>query len=109
MKTFQSLFLIGIFLLCFFLPEVAAYAQSPPGVAEFQAVENDMERFYVALSRLSFVVGAVSGLLGGLRVYNNWQMGKHQIDVQVISWFGACLFLATIGFFLSGLFGVPLT
>ncbi|WP_026956645.1 DUF4134 family protein [Algoriphagus vanfongensis] len=84
-------------------------AQSPPGVSEFNRVGDDMEKFYVALSRLAFVVGAVSGLLGGLRVYNNWQMGRHHIDVQVISWFGACLFLATIGFFLSGLYGVPLS
>jgi hypothetical protein len=68
-----------------------------------------MERFYVALSRLSFAIGAVTGLLGGLRVYNNWQLGRHHIDVQVISWFGACLFLSTIGFFLSGLYAVPLT
>jgi hypothetical protein len=36
-------------------------------------------------------------------------MGRHQIDVQVVSWFGACLFLATMGFFLSGLYAVPLT
>ena len=87
----------------------SAKAQAPPGVAEFNEVETDMERFYIALSRLSIVIGAVSGLLGGLRVYNNWQMGKHHIDLQVIGWFGACLFLSTIGFFLSGLYGVPLT
>lgn len=102
-------FLIGFLLLFFLFSGIIAYAQSPPGVSEFQEVENDMKRFYVALSRLSFVVGAVSGLLGGLRVYNNWQMGKQRIDVEVISWFSACLFLATIGFFLSGLYGVPLT
>ena len=84
-------------------------AQSPPGVSEFQEAEADMKNIYVALSRLSFAIGAISGLLGGLRVYNNWQMARHHIDVQVISWFSACLFLATMGFFLSGLFGVPLS
>ena len=101
-------FLVGGFLFLL-LSSSESIAQSPPGVSEFNRVENDMEKFYVALSRLAFVVGAVSGLLGGLRVYNNWQMGRHHIDVQVISWFGACLFLATIGFFLSGLYGVPLS
>ena len=99
-------FLVGSFLFLI-LSSSESIAQSPPGVSEFNTIENDMEKFYVALSRLAFVVGAVSGLLGGLRVYNNWQLGRHHIDVQVISWFGACLFLATIGFFLSGLFGVP--
>lgn len=101
-------FLVTGFLFLL-LSSSESMAQSPPGVSEFNTVENDMEKFYVALSRLAFVVGAVSGLLGGLRVYNNWQMGRHHIDVQVISWFGACLFLATIGFFLSGLYGVPLS
>jgi hypothetical protein len=107
MKANQFLLFSGFLLL--FLSNSESIAQSPPGVSEFKNVETDMEKFYVALSRLAFVVGAVSGLLGGLRVYNNWQMGRHHIDVQVISWFGACLFLATIGFFLSGLYGVPLS
>lgn len=109
MKDLQIRFFGAFFLLSIFLSGPESYGQSPPGISEFQEVETDMRRFYVALSRLSFAVGAVSGILGGLRVYNNWQMGKHQIDVQVISWFGACLFLATMGFFLSGLYGVPLT
>lgn len=101
--------LCAILSLFFFLSATETFGQSPPGVSKFQEVETDMKSFYVALSRLSFAVGAVSGLLGGLRVYNNWQMGRHQIDVQVVSWFGACLFLATMGFFLSGLYAVPLT
>ncbi len=109
MKVRQFLSLGGIVCLLFFFSESETFGQSPPGVAKFQEVESDMERFYVALSRLSFAVGAVSGLLGGLRVYTNWQMGRHQVDVQVISWFGACIFLSTIGFFLSGLYAVPLT
>jgi hypothetical protein len=109
MKVFRRLTLCAILSLFFFLSGSGAYGQSPPGVTEFNEVESDMERIYVALSRLSFAIGAVSGILGGLRVYNNWQMGKHQIDIQVISWFSACLFLSIMGFFLSGLFGVPLT
>lgn len=107
MKTRQYLLLSGFLILI--LSNSESFGQSPPGVSEFQEAESDMRKIYVALSRLSFAVGAVSGLLGGLRVYNNWQMGRHHIDVQVIGWFSACIFLATIGFFLSGLFGVPLT
>lgn len=107
MKTPQYLLISAFFFL--FLTSSESVAQSPPGVAEFNDVKTDMERFYVALSRLAFVVGAVTGLLGGLRVYNNWQMGRHHIDVQVISWFGACFFLSVIGFFLGGLYGVPFT
>ena len=109
MKLLNRLIICAILSLFFFLLGSETYGQSPPGVTEFNEVESDMERIYVALSQLSFVIGAVSGILGGLRVYNNWQMGKHHIDIQVASWFSACLFLSIIGFFLSGLFGVPLT
>lgn len=108
MKSRCFIFLVPIGIL-FILPLADCFGQSPPGVAEFQEVESDMKRIYVALASLSFAIGGLSGILGGLRVYNNWQMGKHRIDIEVVSWFGACLFLATIGFFLSGLFGVPLT
>ena len=109
MKAFHRFILLGLITFLFHLSGSETFGQSPPGVSKFQEVEYEMKSFYVALSRLSFVVGGVSGLLGGLRVYNNWQMGRHQIDVQVVSWFGACLFLATMGFFLSGLYAVPLT
>ncbi len=109
MKHLHRLIILSILSLLLFWSGWDSYGQSPPGVSKFREVETDMKSFYVALSRLSFVVGAVSGLLGGLRIYNNWQMGKHQIDVQVVSWFGACIFLSTMGFFLSGLYAVPLT
>ncbi len=109
MRILQPFFFGALLVLFFLLLETEAFSQSAPGVAKFQEVETDMGKFYVALSRLSFVIGAVSGLLGGLRVYNNWQMGRHHVDVEVVSWFGACLFLSTIGFFLSGLYAVPLT
>lgn len=108
MKSRCVILLVPIGIL-FIFPLADCFGQSPPGVAEFKEVESDMKRIYVALASLSFAIGGLSGILGGLRVYNNWQMGKHRIDIEVVSWFGACLFLATIGFFLSGLFGVPLT
>lgn len=109
MKALRRFILLGLISFFFHMSGSETYGQSPPGVSKFQEVETDMKSFYVALSRFSFVIGAVSGLLGGLRVYNNWQMGKHHIDVQVVSWFSACLFLSIMGFFLSGLFGVPLS
>ena len=59
MKGLHLLGLNGLLILIFFLSKTEAFAQSPPGVAEFQEVESDIKKFYVALSRLSFVVGAV--------------------------------------------------
>ncbi|RZM19025.1 MAG: DUF4134 domain-containing protein, partial [Pedobacter sp.] len=49
---------------------------------------------------------AISGLLGGLRVYANWQAGRHHIDRQVMGWLFSCIFLNVCGVFLRGLFGL---
>jgi len=80
------------------------YAQ--PGISEFYSASAEVHRWYFSLSDLVLVIGAITGLLGGLKVYANWQMGKHHIDAQVMGWFFSCLFLSVMGGFLRGLFGL---
>jgi len=83
-------------------------AQTPPGVSEINEGKNLMAQNFRALSRVVLILGALFGLLGGLRIYNNWQMGKRNIDIEVAGWFGACIFLSVLGVFLSALYQVPI-
>ena len=87
------------------LPKV--FAQIPPGISEFNEGENLIIQNFHALSGAVLVLGAIFGLFGGLRVYNNWQMGKRNIDQEVIGWFGACIFLSILGGFLRVLYRIP--
>lgn len=89
--------------LCALFPLCAA---GQPGISEFYQASGEVRRWYFALSDLVLVLGAIAGLLGGLRVYANWQSGKHHIDAQVMGWFFSCLFLALVGAFLRGVFGL---
>jgi hypothetical protein len=91
-------------LLALLVVSLSGYAQ--PGINEFYAASGEVHRWYFSLSDLSLVIGAITGILGGLRVYANWQMGKHHIDAQVMGWFFSCLFLLSAGVFLRGLFGL---
>lgn len=103
MKSKVKLF--GCFLITYiFLSSPPSFAQ--PGISEFYSASTEVNRWYFSLSDLILVIGAITGILGGLRVYSNWQMGKHHIDAQVMAWFFSCLFLSLISVFLRGLFGL---
>jgi len=91
----------------FFAALPQAYAQMPPGISEFNEGQNLIIQNFHALSGAVLVLGAVFGLVGGLRVYNNWQLGKRNIDQEVIGWFSACLFLSILGGFLKVLYKIP--
>ncbi|KQM69219.1 plasmid transfer protein [Pedobacter sp. Leaf216] len=85
---------------------ISARAQDPPGISELYQASGTMKGYYHGFSDLVFLLGAIVGLLGGLRVFANWQSGRHHIDAQVSGWFFSCLFLLLSGTFLRGVFGL---
>lgn len=81
-------------------------AAQVPGLSEFHQASAEIRHYYFSMSDLIFVIGAITGLLGGLRVYANWQGGRHHVDRQVAGWLFSCIFLNLCGVFLRGLFGL---
>nr|WP_316738457.1 DUF4134 family protein [Pedobacter aquatilis] len=104
----QKPFLINMLKRCIviFALSLPVYGFSQPGIAEFYAAGAQVKGWYYSLSDLILVIGAIAGIIGGLRVYSNWQMGKSHIDAQVMAWFFSCIFLSLISAFLKSLFGL---
>ena len=40
-----------------------------------------------------YAIGAVVGLIGGIKVYNKFSSGDPDTSKTAASWFGACIFL----------------
>ena len=44
-------------------------------------------------TKLIYAIGAVVGLIGGIKVYSKWSSGDPDTSKTAASWFGACIFL----------------
>jgi hypothetical protein len=51
-----------------------------------------------------YVVAAVVGIVGALRVFVNWQNGKENVMASATGWLGACLFLLVANTVLRAMF-----
>lgn len=49
--------------------------------------------YFEPLTKLIYAVGAVVGLIGGIKVYQKFSSGDPDTSKTAASWFGACIFL----------------
>ena len=49
--------------------------------------------YFDPLTLLMYAVGAVIGLIGGIKVYQKFSSGDPDTSKTAASWFGACIFL----------------
>lgn len=77
-----------------------------PGIREIYSVSGEIQRYYFSVSDLALVLGGICGLLGGLRVYHNWQIGQRHIDAQITAWLFSCIFLSILSIVLKAFFSI---
>lgn len=77
-------------------------AQSSQGIDQ---AASEVESYVDPISNLIIAIGAVVGLIGGIRVYIKWQSGDQDTQKSLMGWFGACLFLILVGVVIRAFFG----
>lgn len=93
-----------IFTFCCCLLVFGAIAQ--PGLNEMQQARQDLTASFFSALDFALVLAALFGIIGAVRIYHNWQMGRQRFTEEVAAWFFAALFMVLAGAFLQAVFGI---
>nr|WP_121270938.1 DUF4134 domain-containing protein [Pedobacter schmidteae] len=76
------------------------------GVTGINAATSSLGTYVDPVSFLILAIGAVVGLIGGVRVYIKWNNGDQDINKDIMGWGGSCLFLVLVSVVIKAFFGV---
>jgi len=80
-----------------------AYAQGN-GRAGINEATKMVTSYFDPGTKLIYAIGAVVGLIGGIKVYNKFSSGDPDTSKTAASWFGACIFLIVAATILRSFF-----
>ena len=63
-----------------------------------------MTSYFDPATKLIYAIGAVVGLIGGVKVYGKFSSGDPDTSKTAASWFGACIFLVVAATILRSFF-----
>jgi uncharacterized membrane protein YidH (DUF202 family) len=93
--------LLTLLILAWAMP---VFAQ--PGIDEMHQASQQLTSSFFSAFDCSLVLAAILGIIGAVRIYHNWQMGKQEITADVAAWFYAAIFMILAGAFLRAIFGI---
>ena len=80
-----------------------AFAQGN-GVGGITEATNMVTSYFDPGTKLIYAIGAVVGLIGGVKVYGKFSSGDPDTSKTAASWFGACIFLIVAATILRSFF-----
>ena len=98
-KQSKKVLLTGTLLLSAF----GVFAQGN-GSAGIQEATQMVTSYFDPATKLIYAIGAVVGLIGGVKVYNKFSSGDPDTSKTAASWFGACIFLIVAATILRSFF-----
>ncbi|MFC4143540.1 DUF4134 domain-containing protein [Pedobacter mendelii] len=81
-------------------------AQTGGGTTGINAATSSLTSYIDPVSTLTLAIGAVVGIIGGVRVYIKWNSGDQDINKEIMGWGGSCLFLVLVSVVIKAFFGV---
>lgn len=81
--------------------EVMAQGNGSAGITQATQMVTS---YFDPATKLIYAIGAVVGLIGGIKVYNKFSSGDPDTGKTAASWFGACIFLIVAATILRSFF-----
>ena len=85
------------------LVTVGAFDQGN-GIGGITEATNMVTSYFDPGTKLIYAIGAVVGLIGGVKVYSKFSSGDPDTSKTAASWFGACIFLIVAATILRSFF-----
>ncbi len=91
------------FTLLFILITSTILAQGD-GAAGIAEATNMVTSYFDPATKLIYAIGAIVGLIGGVKVYSKFSSGDPDTGKTAAAWFGACIFLIVAATILRSFF-----
>ncbi|WP_277111873.1 DUF4134 domain-containing protein [Chryseobacterium taklimakanense] len=101
----RKIFGRALTLALLFMAAAPALAQSG-GAGALAGANTSIRSYWEPIKLIIQAIGAVVGLIGGVRIYNKWTNGDQDINKEIVGWAGACLFLVIVPQFVGAFFGM---
>jgi len=92
-----------LFTAALLLAVTATFAQGD-GSAGITEATQMVTSYFDPATQLIYAIGAVVGLIGGVKVYQKFSSGDPDTSKTAASWFGACIFLIVAATILRSFF-----
>jgi hypothetical protein len=102
--TSKKIKLCTVFSFFLLLGSVKGFSQD--GAAGIEDANSMVREYFDVGINLMYAIGAVLGLIGGVRVYQRWSAGDPNTGQTAASWFGSCIFLVIVATVLRSFFGL---
>jgi hypothetical protein len=94
----------SILSLAMLLLSVASVLAQGNGQAGITEATQMVTSYFDPATKLIYAIGAVVGLIGGIKVYQKFSAGDPDTSKTAASWFGACIFLIVAATILRSFF-----
>ena len=95
-----------IFLTACFCLTINFCLKAQDGNTGINQATTMVKSYFDSGANLMYAVGALMGLIGGIKVYQKWNHGDHDTGKVAAAWFGSCVFLVIVATVIKSFFGL---